>query len=1037
VSGGNVRFGGSVIGTISSDGLNGRDLVVTFNASATAGAVEAVIENLTYRNAVSNPVASRMVSIQVSDGAGGASAPQVVQINVTPEYDGAQPLYQEDSVNTYTPSNQSEPAMARLEDGGYVTVWTSENQDGWGYGIYGQRYDAAGVAVGNQFQVNDYTPYNQTEPAIASLAGGGFVVVWRDDGGHDGSSYGVFGQRYDAAGLQVGNALLINSHTGGGQYQPSIASVAGGGFIVAWYSDATQDGRAYDVYFQRFDNSGTPIGTETRANASAGFVNNAQQEPAVTVLSDASFVVTWRSESQDGSGSGVYAQRFAADGTALGSEFRVNTYTDSYQLEPSIAALSGGGFVVSWTSYYQDGGGSYGVFAQRYANDGTPLGGEFRVNTTTASNEQQSSVTALANGGFAIVWSNGNEIYAQQYSAGGVAVDGETRIDVLDDNYATEPAVLGLGNGNFVVSWKDWGDGDGNSYGIYQRVLGNPADFSRQANPVLVDVAQSVTFGENELNLMPRLIDPGVGLYDADSANFAGGRLEVDYISGYGGQDQLGMQGLENQDQLGILSEGDGLAQVRVSGLDVFYSGVQVGTISANGANHGKLVIEFNASANVDAVESVIENLTYQNTSSNPFASRTVSLRLTDGDGGASDAKFITLKVTSAVDGAVPLGLEKSVNTTVAGNQSEPSVAHLAGGGYVVVWTDQGGADGSNYGVYAQRYDADNNPVGVEFRVNTTTVSSQYEPQVVGLANGGYVVVWRSDAQDGSSAGVFAQRYDDLGAPAGSEFRVNESTPGGQYQPDVAALASGGFVVTWFNDSYDVIPGTGSYADVYVRHYAADGSASTGQIKANTPTASQTTQSEPTVAVLDDGSFVVVWRSDSAQDGSGAGVYAQHFAAGGAKLGGEFRVNTYTDSNQYQPDIAALKDGGFLIVWRSEGQDLSSGGVYAQRYDASGATVGAEFRVNTTTNNTQEDPAVTALENGGWVVTWTDLYGAAPPYLRRLPAAVRRSRAADGRADAGQHLHAVCPVPACDHQHARRRLCRGLLVLRLFERPER
>jgi hypothetical protein len=54
----------------------------------------------------------------------------------------------------------------------------------------------------------------------------------------------------------------------------------------------------------------------------------------------------------------------------------------------------------------------------------------------------------------------------------------------------------------------------------------------------------------------------------------------------------------------------------------------------------------------------VIENLTYQNTSSNPFASRTVSVRLTDGDGGASDAKFITLNVTAAVDGACQ-GLEK------------------------------------------------------------------------------------------------------------------------------------------------------------------------------------------------------------------------------------------------------------------------------------------------------------------------------------------------------------------------------------------
>jgi hypothetical protein len=204
-------------------------------------------------------------------------------------------------------------------------------------------------------------------------------------------------------------------------------------------------------------------------------------------------------------------------------------------------------------------------------------------------------VGALANGGFVIAWTNGSQIFAQQFDANGVAVDGETRVDVADNNSATQPVVLGLGSGNFVVSWADRGDDGASSYGIYQRLFGNPADFSRQTNPLLVDVASSVTFGENALNLAPQLIDPGVGLYDPDSANFAGGRLEVDYISGYGGQDQLGMQGLENQDQLGIRSEGDGPTQVRVSGLGVYYSGVQVGTITANGANHGKLAVVFNA----------------------------------------------------------------------------------------------------------------------------------------------------------------------------------------------------------------------------------------------------------------------------------------------------------------------------------------------------------------------------------------------------------------------------------------------------------
>ncbi|GAB1459282.1 hypothetical protein MASR2M50_10560 [Thauera sp.] len=426
VSGTTVRYGGVAIGTVTSDGQDGRDLVVTFNASATAQAVEAVIENLTYANSVSNPVATRTVSIQVSDGAGGASAPRLVTIEVTPDYDGARPLFEEEVVNTWTPNEQSQPAMARLADGGYVTVWTSQGQDGWGYGMYGQRYDAQGVAVGNQFQVNDYTPYDQVEPAIASLSGGGFVVVWTDRGGADGSGYGVFGQRYDADGLQVGEAFLVNASTSSNQYQPTVASL-GGGFVVAWYSDGNQDGRYYDVFFQRFDANGQALGAETRANTSSGFEDNAQYEPAITVLADGSFVVTWRSDGNsdaDGGYAGVFGQRFAADGNALGAEFQINTYTPYYQYEPSIAALADGGFVVAWTSYYQDGGSTTGVFAQRYDADGTPVGDEFRVNTTTNANEEQPSVAGLDNGGYVIAWAAGGEIWLQQYDAAGLPVDG-------------------------------------------------------------------------------------------------------------------------------------------------------------------------------------------------------------------------------------------------------------------------------------------------------------------------------------------------------------------------------------------------------------------------------------------------------------------------------------------------------------------------------------------------------------------------------------------------------------------------------------
>lgn len=43
---------------------------------------------------------------------------------------------------------------------------------------------------------------------------------------------------------------------------------------------------------------------------------------------------------------------------------------------------------------------------------------------------------------------------------------------------------------------------------------------------------------------------------------------------------------------------------------------------------------------------------------------------------------------------------------------------------------------------------------------------------------------------------------------------------------------------------------------------------------------------------------------------------------------GEFRVNTYTDSNQNFPRIATLNDGGFVVTWASTYQDVGVISVY-------------------------------------------------------------------------------------------------------------
>ncbi|MDL2337041.1 MAG: PKD domain-containing protein [Pseudomonadota bacterium] len=571
-----------------------------------------------------------------------------------------------------------------------------------------------------------------------------------------------------------------------------------------------------------------------------------------------------------------------------------------------------------------------------------------------------------------MTWNSDGKTIAQQFDSSGTRIDGELRVDTLDNNAnASGPSVVGLANGAFAVSWQDYDytAAIGGNYNVYQQIFGNPATITRQANPVLTDLSTSVTFAENVVNLVPQIIDSGVGLLDPDSANFDGGILEINYLTDYGSQDQLGLQGLDNQDQLGIRNQGGGAHQIGVAGNAVSYGGTVIGTIVSNGANGDKLTVQFNANASVDAVEHVIENLTYANTVSNPIASRTVSIRVTDGDGGASDPHNVVINVTPEIDGAVRFGQEKVVNTTVAGNQQEPSVARLSAGGYVVVWTDQGGADGSSYGVYGQRYDANDNAAGTQFRVNTTTSSDQSDPHVVGLNGGGFVAVWTSNGQDGSGYGVYGQRYKADGTTDGTEFLVNTTTSQSQYQPTIAATVDGGFAVAWYYNYYNAA--FTEYADIFFQRYNAAGVAQGGETRANPLGEGTVVQSEPTIAGLSGGGFITLWTDDS-KEGNGTGIYGQRFAADGTAAGGVLHINSYISSTQNAPEVAALKDGGFVAVWQSEGQDLSSTGIYSQRFDASGVKVGAEFRVNTNINSTQYQPDVTALENGGWVVSWSD-----------------------------------------------------------------
>jgi len=308
-----------------------------------------------------------------------------------------------------------------------------------------------------------------------------------------------------------------------------------------------------------------------------------------------------------------------------------------------------------------------------------------------------------------------------------------------------------------------------------------------------------------------------------------------------------------------------------------------------------------------------------------------------------------------------PLGPEFRVNTYTPFSQDGASVATDSAGNFVVVWRS-GGQYPFDSDVFGQRYASSGSPLGPEFRVNTSTASTQYQPSVAASAAGNFIVVWNSFDQGGSGLNVFGQRYAAAGTPLGPEFRVNTFTTGHQGSPAVACDTAGSFVVTWPSYGQD-----GSLWGVFGQRYASSGTPLGPEFRVNAYTTG--TQHFPTVALDSSGNFVVVWHGYM-QDGSATGIFGQRFTNAGMPLG-EFRVNTYTPNYQFFPSVAADAAGDFVVVWASDDQKGSTQGIFGQRYDAVGAPLGAEFRVNTFTAYHQGFPAVSADSSGDFVVVWT------------------------------------------------------------------
>jgi hypothetical protein len=213
--------------------------------------------------------------------------------------------------------------------------------------------------------VNQYTHYNQRNPAVAVLSDGRFIVVWVSEypasaNWRHNFRVVLFGRLFNAQGEPVGDEFSMPAGDEVVQANPSVVAQPGGGFTVLWSQQEGTTSRRWDVYAQNFGPDGAAGGAAFRVN---DFTTGDQFAPKVAAQGDHHLVV-WTSVGQDGSREGVYG-RFLAAGALSGDEFRVNTTTVSRQMHPAVTANGAGRFLAVWAGFGRETG--LDLFAQDYS----------------------------------------------------------------------------------------------------------------------------------------------------------------------------------------------------------------------------------------------------------------------------------------------------------------------------------------------------------------------------------------------------------------------------------------------------------------------------------------------------------------------------------------------------------------------------------------------------------------------------------------------------------------------------------------------
>jgi len=260
-------------------------------------------------------------------------------------------------VNSYADSQQLYAGVAMNAGGQFVVVWESQNipEDPNKTSICGQLYDSSGSTIGPEFTINNQ-PATCRYSAVAMDSDGNFAVVWMKEA----SKNSIVARLYNADCSAATEPFAVNTISFNSITQPSIAMAGSGHFVVVWDGDPNRAGDD-DIHARLYQPDGTLIAEQFVVNTTR---TGAQQNPRVAMNNAGEFVIVWNSDTGLGDTErDIFGQRFDSSGSPIGDEFQINTFAAGDQRNAAVAMDETGQFVTVWQSDGQDRSG-FGIFGE-------------------------------------------------------------------------------------------------------------------------------------------------------------------------------------------------------------------------------------------------------------------------------------------------------------------------------------------------------------------------------------------------------------------------------------------------------------------------------------------------------------------------------------------------------------------------------------------------------------------------------------------------------------------------------------------------